>query len=58
MNLSKTRAEIMKLPKWFRFAVYYGLLPLWLPVVLAAAVVAWCIISPIVLVSDLWEDFK
>lgn len=53
-----TKAKIKSLPKWFRFFVFYGLSPIWFPIVFLVLLVILLVSKPIALVAELWRDFK
>lgn len=56
MNSIKRRWRA--LPKWLRFTLHYGTMPLWAPILLPTLFVIWLVCASIALLINAWKDYK
>jgi hypothetical protein len=47
-----------RLPKWLRFALHYGLIPLWVPAALLVLIPLFIISQAVAALLETWREFK
>lgn len=47
-----------KLPKGLRFALFYGAMPVWLPIAMVGVLTGYLLCAAIVSIGEAWEQFK
>ena len=52
------KARWMKLPKWARFCLYYGTMPIWMPPAFILGVLFLIVALPFIVAIEAWKDFK